>query len=613
MDRTLYLGAHWDIVPVGRLIYARRRRETIRFGRRPCKQVDLLHLLRDATRGVSCLGPEQPWMERLQKTGLLDVDPAASVAPRYGLRVEPAAPGALVAAPESGQYPRLTGLRRAATAARPVLGALRAGDLVLFAWATCEQTIWALRDAAIAECERCHTYGDLVIGRAALKYRWPGPSAFWRAEELRSLDAALAVADERPDTVLIWRPDNDVMPWKAPTGSAGLLVEQVKVAQATPTVYCASATSCSPDLTAGERTWQPWVTSAAGSPHLARVQCLMEVIERYAGSDFWPPEHELIEASWHRLGPAAVDPGELGCLSPCDPESLRSRPTLWCRAHRVDSGKETWLPLQSVTLRRLERPLRLPMPSTSTSGTAAHTTPRGALKNAVLELCEREALMIAWTNGLELPRIAEESLPTDSRILLHQIRERGYDPLLCDATMDLVPVVLAMAIDMTGRGRVILKGSAAGEDPSAAVKKALFEAHAGLYFNSSCHHRIPRQSEIATGADHMAFHSRPDRAEALRSWLMSGSSHQLDEIEPRDLWEAVERAGLRPISCDITPPMCHGFASVTRVLVPGMVPFRYGNAAVQTCGRESALPITLNRHASSAARCFNGLRIHPFF
>jgi ribosomal protein S12 methylthiotransferase accessory factor YcaO len=243
---------------------------------------------------------------------------------------------------------------------------------------------------------------------------------------------------------------------------------------------------------------------------------------------------------------------------------------------------------------------------------AAHTRRESAVKKAVLELCEREALMISWSSGIQLPRIDDISLDPSARALMAEFRACGYEPLLCDVTLDLVPVVLLMGFDTTGAGRVLLKGSAADEDPTDAIRRALLEAHAGLRFNVEQPYELPAAARVTTPRGHLSFYSRPDRAARLYSWLADGPTRSMEQVADVDVWAALDRAGLCPTVCDLDPHHRYGNVSVIRALVPGMVPFAYGAVDPDPQSMRATLVAELTKRPPGIRGKVGSRSLHPF-
>lgn len=615
MTATLHLGAGWDIVPSRAVVYARRRDETNRFPRRLTTGVDLIGILKSAASGLIHSVEEESWVEQLLATGVLDNNPLVSVGSRSRRELSQRIHGVSMIAPESGEYFQLLRPVYLPNAQGPVLGALRSRNRVFFAWATRKATLEAIYDLVAAECEFCNTYADVVIGRACVNTRnkWKGPTAFWCADELNGLEEAFQVAAADLDRVFVWSPDDGLSPYIPKLRRFSFLVTDVSVEQAAPKVWCASAMYCTPDLRVSEEVWSPWATSAATTSRRSQLICSMEAIERYAALAFMPSAGELLQCCWRDLGRSALDPNDLNRQSEADAQTLRSGKTLWCRGIWVGSGEEVWLPLQVVTLRKIANSSLLPMHPPSTAGVAAHTQHRKALKNALLELCEREALMIAWSNRLELPRIVPDTLADNDRELTERLQNAGYEVFICDATMDLVAVALVFAFDRTGSGRILLKGSAANEDPAMAVHGALLEAHACLYFNSDQGFGIPQSRHVRTGKDHLTFNSRGDRIAYLRSWIESGPLREVEAMVRNDLWQTLEKADLRPVYCDLTPRFFFTGVSIVRVIVPGMVPLVYGYIAKpHVYRRQVEVPKMLEKRSVAGQYKFGQVPVHPF-
>jgi ribosomal protein S12 methylthiotransferase accessory factor len=115
-------------------------------------------------------------------------------------------------------------------------------------------------------------------------------------------------------------------------------------------------------------------------------------------------------------------------------------------------------------------------PSTST-GLAAGWTRDDALLNGLMEVVERDALMIMWMNRLSMPRLR---LPDGCRariLIAERLRGSGARCTLIDLTTDLgIPTVLAVLHHQAFGRPLTTIGLSAKADYATAALKAFYEA-----------------------------------------------------------------------------------------------------------------------------------------
>jgi thiazole/oxazole-forming peptide maturase SagD family component len=210
---------------------------------------------------------------------------------------------------------------------------------------------------------------------------------------------------------------------------------------------------------------------ADANPELAQIKAIVEGVERYALGDY--DLTRLQSATYTEMRALSLEPAQMGTTS----EALESAGQLhWCPlALSRRGGRTLYAPLDwlrhPVDYGELGRPPVCPL---NISGVAAHQSREAASTNAILELCEHEALMVAWYGRRTCPTIDPASLNSISQRYLRLLEERGWRVILMDISLDLAPVVMAVALGPEGK-RAMTIGSCAAFSLYYATAKALSE------------------------------------------------------------------------------------------------------------------------------------------
>jgi|GEM_PF-4920282 len=348
-----------------------------------------------------------------------------------------------------------------------------------------------------------------------------------------------------------------------------------------------------------------------------------EALERSAG---YPHVAPMVRGVSHRqLGDRALDLAGLGHYAPQQYAFGRSRvrpydadtPMDWTWALPL-SGAEPVLVPADVAFYQYQYPVEEGGTRQtarnyffeSSSGCAIGSNLEEAALHSLLELAERDAFQIAWHRARPLPWLDPEDITDpESRLLMHQIRQAGYDLHLLVATADIpIPVVWALVIH---RDRIVPASfSAAGSspDPDLAVRSALWEVSqlviAGLTWDPAEHvDSITDPWRVATLLDHIRRNAFPEllprlekvlggpkvsRAEAFPGW-----PDVLTDAAGRDVTGALRTvadlfagAGLDSILVvdQSTPEHRQLGVHAARCVVPGIVSLTFGHAQQRLLG-----------------------------
>lgn len=161
-----------------------------------------------------------------------------------------------------------------------------------------------------------------------------------------------------------------------------------------------------------------------------------------------------------------------------------SQALLWVEGRDLTDGGATWLPYELVhSDYTLPSPVSAGHFAQSSNGLAAGTTREAALRHALLELVERDALAL-WQaepadtarRRLDLASIEDSTC----RGLLERVTALGFGVVALDITSDLGIATIACRLlppeGEDGGMAHVPEGSAADLDPEAALLRALLEA-----------------------------------------------------------------------------------------------------------------------------------------
>ncbi len=260
---------------------------------------------------------------------------------------------------------------------------------------------------------------------------------------------------------------------------------------------------------------------------MAKIKAIVECVERFALSNY--SSENLRLATWKEVQRHSLTARELNT----SPNTLISAGAIeWGKLDELNGSGSIYAPLDF-----LYHPVdywslgRLPVCPMNISGVAGHQTKEAAAVNAILELCEHEALMVTWFGKRKTSTIKRGSMDTTSKNLIDLSERNGWRIIVKDISLDLVPVVMAIGLGPAGK-RALTIGSSAAFSSKYAIKKAVLEVVRTILMDES---RLTKPSEIeeekvndiSTHAQYYSAHKRLKQVE----WLWEGSR----EVEAKDL------------------------------------------------------------------------------
>ena len=275
----------------------------------------------------------------------------------------------------------------------------------------------------------------------------------------------------------------------------------------------------------------PWAVGAAieeggGGRHLdrrrARSAALAEAAERYSAS-FVPAQAVLATSA--ALGSAAVEPASFALFSdaqyttPGFPFARFDAATRvrWVEGVDLADGRSVLLPAQLVYLPRAGSDEALIGYATS-NGLAAGWSHHEAALAGLLELVERDAFVLAWSDRLSLPLLDPagdaELAAIDRRLFV----PTGLEHVGVDASVFFgVPVVIGVVRGPAGEIGALGVGGACATTVGEAWTKALVEAFATREYVRDCvgvdPGLVPASPEaVETFDDHVHFYAHGEAA-----------------------------------------------------------------------------------------------------
>jgi ribosomal protein S12 methylthiotransferase accessory factor len=221
----------------------------------------------------------------------------------------------------------------------------------------------------------------------------------------------------------------------------------------------------------------------------------------------------------------------------------------------------------------------------TSSGCALATSLEGALLSGILELIERDAVMIHW-----YARMAPPLLNFRREDLFGErfgLERHALDIRFHDMTLDgEVPVVGVSCVERTGRPCHFLLSAACRLNVLDAARKALIEVGQGRPFVKMLAntHPAPKETDVFKDFDsNLRFYAEPSNA-GFTEWFLRNTS--LSSRRFTDVGDMSDQAGLlrmlldrcramsvTPIAFDITTPeMRDGGLFACKVFAPELVP-----------------------------------------
>lgn len=313
------------------------------------------------------------------------------------------------------------------------------------------------------------------------------------------------------------------------------------------------------------------VGSGKGETSLrAMVSAVGEAIERYSAARFHP--RALIHASVSEvrgdfLAPADLCPYADRQYEEPDFPFVRLSPRTpidWVRGFWLDTRAPVLLPALATYMDG-HAPHDAYFCEVTSNGLAAGPTLDAAAVRATLELCERDAFMIAWLARRPGRRvILDGSVEPGVREAARQLEDQGVrvELYLLDVGLE-IPVIACAGYGDGERWPGATLSLSAHLSPRSAIAGAVFEqGHFGPYLCRRVAEGRPipeRPDDVHTLEDHALYYMPPRRASAFSFLGAGGEIRAADLPRPEgdpvgDLCRRLAAAGLRVAIADVTSP-----------------------------------------------------------
>lgn len=324
--------------------------------------------------------------------------------------------------------------------------------------------------------------------------------------------------------------------------------------------------------------------SACGDGHSieeAKVKVLAEAYERYA-SGRTRVDHVAAASSLdgQYLDPRRAFPLRHGEFSNADLVAFDPAEKIqWTRGYRLLSGEETLLPVETVYYPLCKHDLRRPLCYRSnSSGVAAHVDKDTAVLNAVLELVERDALMVLWYARRQVGEIEFQDMPAEIAGKVTLFQKSGVRVRFFDLTLDTVPVVLCALEDSNRKSAFFAGASAAFAFPRAATK-AFNEAAFMLLSWRRMRRRPISPSKVVFPQDHGTLYYTGEQNAEL-AWLLNtpiSTAPTPTKISKSSLFKKID-----PYLVDIAKPTASIPLWVVRAVSENLLPINFGYGSEHT-------------------------------
>lgn len=309
----------------------------------------------------------------------------------------------------------------------------------------------------------------------------------------------------------------------------------------------------------------------------AIIKVLAESYERHACSALRIDHVGSVETlRGQYLDPRVVtplEPRQYQLLSDLEP-FREDRRWQWVRGTRLQSGEEVLVAVDNVFFPLTSQLLgRKPCVRANSSGVAAHTERDIAVRNAFLELLERDAVAVTWYTRRPVAAVPLAALPASVGQRVKFWMRHGRQVVVLDLTLDSVPIFMVL-IWSAQSYPCLVSGAGAAFDAEEALAKAWNEAELMLLsWLKSGRKVVPQPHKVAAPHQHGLLYFRPTNLRQVR-WLLSTKCTTRVLERRRTLQSLTWR--FEPVMVDITPrDRPHSF-SVVRVLSESLLPLNFG-------------------------------------
>lgn len=337
-----------------------------------------------------------------------------------------------------------------------------------------------------------------------------------------------------------------------------------------------------------------WQVGTDDDAVVAKGKAIMESIERFCGRSISldcaikSSAKSLQKNSWIHPSDIAkysqyqIDNQWLSHLQDFD----ENKEIEWALFTEYTSRKEKYIPIDFVLYPSINNGTN-GMFFSNSNGMAAHTTFDEAVRRGILEIFERDAIMVHW-----LCRISPNKIFIDRFYLSsfddanHSIKLLGLELSLLDLTIDTTPVVMSVAHGVYDGIQIFICGASSNESYLDAIEGSLEELMFAVGARFSNFDELKKRIEetdlysIHSPLDHEALYMRPDMSSSLNFLIQGNKIVNLKEIEKSsNLQDVVKDFNKDIYYLDVTHQDVHDLnlgISVVKVVIPGLIPITFG-------------------------------------
>jgi ribosomal protein S12 methylthiotransferase accessory factor len=334
----------------------------------------------------------------------------------------------------------------------------------------------------------------------------------------------------------------------------------------------------------------------------AKRSALGEAVERYCASQY--SEDKIIISSFDSLD-KAVNPADLVLYSQ---EQYRAHSFKFARFSRdanlgwvegvsLLSNNRMFVPAVGVYLYYTPITHDDHLFSGTSNGLACGNTREMALKNALLEVIERDAFLITWFCKLPMPKIELDSISNlSTKRLIEGYERRGVKVHVNALMLDTkIPTFMATAIDTSENGPSAVVGLSADPNVEAGILKSILEIgqlrpHLKRQMRASSYIESMKKFEslenVKTIEDHELFYTSHKTLSCFDFLLNNNNCIELEQLpnhiaddagQLQYCIESVSKTGSDIIFIDLsTPDISELGLSTVRVIVTEFQPIHFG-------------------------------------
>lgn len=303
----------------------------------------------------------------------------------------------------------------------------------------------------------------------------------------------------------------------------------------------------------------------------AIISCIAEAVERYCMS--YIPKNELIKSYWNDIDDKyKIQDYQLYTDEQYDNNNNFFNPKkdkiYWTKISSVDEDKQLYWPAGLIYL-----PFELSknVAETSSTGMAAGYTIKDCILSGLLELIERDSLMINFSKRLNPPEIDIDTIEGANKEFINKIKEK-YKIKIYKLYSDIeIPTYLCFIWnEKKGKPHYGI-GASTNLDSDLAINKALRECLFTHYYSLNIMDlRKDKPEDITTLYEHFLYY----QGDFFEKLLFKGEkiNYKKEVYSYDDLKNSLEKEGLQVFYKELTTTDVQSTGlKVVKVIVPGLI------------------------------------------